>query len=385
MSNAQARDVRPHCPSEPFLMFPVVSEGCMETKWRGIPARELFLAAYEGRPDDLRELLQDPELKAHVNDYDGDKFNILHGYALSGEDCFAEDIIGILLDAGMNINDKTKSTQETPLLIATHNRRAKMVKTLLKYGAKYNISDWSGSNPIEKANTRCCHNGKGKEGCCEILNMLLHAQEQTKSNKQLQQRAGKVRNEGNKQFAKGNFEKARALYSKSIEIYEDHRSFSNRALCCIQIGRKILQDNDGLHKLIIHEWGEEAERDAYKASVLEPTFAKAYYREAIGKLMARDLPRTKQIVRRGLAAVPGNTDLLRLLRQLEDLNVPDEVACRTRRVQPGEPFDCCEFCRLKNPLPIGDVCIKCNMPWCSFDDDRAPEFDMIVRSMIMSS
>eukprot|EP00553_Chaetoceros_curvisetus_P014905 CAMPEP_0204643730 /NCGR_PEP_ID=MMETSP0718-20130828/927_1 /ASSEMBLY_ACC=CAM_ASM_000674 /TAXON_ID=230516 /ORGANISM="Chaetoceros curvisetus" /LENGTH=114 /DNA_ID=CAMNT_0051665037 /DNA_START=791 /DNA_END=1131 /DNA_ORIENTATION=+ len=73
------------------------NQGCIETDWQGHPAQKVFVTVRiagkkgGGSVKQLRNLLQDPKWKKHVNDLDGDKFGILHILAMQ-KFPFARDV-----------------------------------------------------------------------------------------------------------------------------------------------------------------------------------------------------------------------------------------------------------------------------------------------------
>ena len=371
-----------------YAMMPQSSQGCQETEWRGLPAKELFQAAHEGDADELRELLSQPKWRNMVNDLDNDGVGILHLCALSGDAYYANEIVDLLVGAGIDINRRSKQAKETALQLASIYSRVEYTEALLKHGARCDITDWKGSSPVPTARKICnCQHGNDKK-CCQVLELLLESELKIKSDTKLQNNANKLRNSGNKAFGKGKYEEARELYTQSIELLEDHRTFANRALCAINIGQKLLKDTPlENYPWEIRMWGREAAVDAGKATTLDPTFVKAYYRQALAMAMSRDLPRAKSFVREGLESCPGNEQLLSLLEQLDDLNVPDHFsnpfACEQLNVElrNGADYLVCCYCMFRNPLPIeeGEDCKFCAMPF----ELCKPEIEEAMRSFIL--
>lgn len=372
--------------------LPATSQGCMETQWRGLPARKLFVAAHQGNVKDLRDLLKQAKWRKMANDLDNDQCGILHVCALSGQvhDSFdvARDIVQLLVEAGMNINNTSPAAKETALQMATIYGNVEYVKALLDNGARCDITDWKGSAPIPTARSKCKHDGTSNQKCCEVLKLLLKAQEMMKLDKGLQEEAERLRNAGNKSFGKRKYEEAREFYTQSIHILEDHRAFANRSLCSIKIAQKKLQKLSLLdYPVELRRWGKEIIIDAGKASTLNSTFVKAYYRKAIGQAFTRDLPRAKLCIRDGLKVCPGNKQLMDLLQQLEDLNVPDHInnpyASEEYKDQlrNGADYLVCCYCMVRNPLPIQKLCTMCSMPF----EEYEPEIEQSMRLFMLNN
>lgn len=188
-------------------------------------------------------------------------------------------------------------------------------------------------------------------------------------------------------FLKGNYEEAKELYSQSLDILEDHRTYSNRAQCHLNIGKAILaKQKPGWYKAEISTCGKKAVADAGKASTMEPTFAKAYYRNAMGHAMQRDFPRAKHAVKEGLKNCPQEKALKQLLVELDCMGVPDFISNpflekaseANARVDAGEPFGVCRCCRNKIPLAnMKGECLFCVMDLeTDVDEDTIVSFIM---------
>ena len=95
-----------------------------------------------------------------VNDVDNDRMQIIHILALSGDQHRADEVVALLVGAGVDINTKSQNTQETPLQFAVIYKRVPMVRALLAHGARVDISDWRGDSPLPRARKNCTHNGK---------------------------------------------------------------------------------------------------------------------------------------------------------------------------------------------------------------------------------
>lgn len=78
-------------------------------------------------------------IKDYLNDY-----SLLH-YAVLVDDI---DIVKTLLDFGCDIDVKSNSFGETPLMIALRNRRNQLSSFLIKRGAHLNVSNYAGYTPL---------------------------------------------------------------------------------------------------------------------------------------------------------------------------------------------------------------------------------------------
>ena len=362
------------------------SEGCMETNWRGLPARELFLAAHKGQVERLESLLKDEQMRKRVNDFDNDKCQIIHIVGLAGQDHQADKIIPLLLKAGADVNSKSKSVQETALHTAVIYGKVNTVKTLLAHGARVDLTDWRGSSPSSRARKECSHNGASHRQCCQVLNLIVEAEQKSEAHTDRQNKANALRLKGNNFFVKKDYERARELYTQSIDVMEDHRAYANRALCSIEIGRRLIIEELGTmspsnlkpYSIEIRRWGEDAMFDAIKSIKMDPKFVKAWYRCVIAKAMARDFPRAKIVCKDGLEECPGNKELLRLLKKLEAMGITESISPPyakgpdyNEKVRNSDNVELCIYCTRLNLLPINEenVCIHCAMVWMPSDTD----------------
>ena len=343
---------------------------CMESNWRGLPARALFMAAVKhDDPDEFRQLLKDqPRLRRRVNDWDGDKCGIMHGYALTRKQN-AREMIEAFVQAGGDIN-KRNVMQETPLQMAALYGHVNVVEALLECGARVDLADWKGDSPLPTAQKKCAHNGSGRQNCCRVLNLCQEAHAKMKDTRNVR-KAEELRHRGNLAFQKGQYESARKSYTKSLEIWEDYRTFSNRAACSLQIAKNILSDK-GRYTADVHHRALEVIDDAGKASKLKPDFEKARYRKVAGYMMNRDFPRAKRFAKEGLEACQESAVLGDLLEWLKSLEVPDQVSnpfCDCRRnalaeLGSGADHMNCPNCARMVPLSytVGEaVCPFCAM------------------------
>jgi hypothetical protein len=172
-----------------------------------------------------------------------------------------------------------------------------------------------------------------------------------KQDTSLQQQTDGLRDHGSKAFHKDEFEKARDLYTQSLEGFEDHHAICNRALFNLEIGKAMIEPSRYSSKIVL--WGEESMADAGQSLQDGTDIPKAYYRMALGHVMARYFPRAKMDVKDGLKKCPDNAGLLKLLDELENLGVLDYIsnpfsdAAReaSSKITDGGPFGVCTFCR----------------------------------------
>ena len=193
----------------------------------------------------LESLLKDEQMRKRVNDFDNDKCQIIHIVGLAGQDHQADKIIPLLLKAGADVNSKSKSVQETALHTAVIYGKVNTVKTLLAHGARVDLTDWRGSSPSSRARKECSHNGASHRQCCQVLNLIVEAEQKSEAHTDRQNKANALRLKGNNFFVKKDYERARELYTQSIDVMEDHRAYANRALCSIEIGRRLIIEELG--------------------------------------------------------------------------------------------------------------------------------------------
>lgn len=391
---------------------------CGESGWRGLPARPLFLAIRNYDLDGLEELLRPPSssssttnkeedstirsYRSMVNSLDGDLAGILHNYAFNAKDGmdYNRRLLDIVMEAGGNINIRSGKFHETPLqMAAAHNTtKADFICAMLERGARWDIPDIWGNLPLTAGRKNCQHhsqhtnNDKNKKQhrCCRIVQMLQETQERQEQRSDhrsdVQSRlaqAESLRLAGNEAIqTHRNYAKARDLYTQSIEYYgADHRTYANRALCNYKLGialyaqslrrfgngqvwQERLKDMRPTQFLEfpgdIRLWGEATMDDASRTIKIDPTYAKGYYREALGYVLLKHLPRAKESIKKGLevCAPEENKALQTMLHTMEYWNVPDgyrlpnlnpRVGEAERRAAAGEQTTTCGFCRFKIP------------------------------------
>ena len=111
---------------------------------QGFPPEAIFVAAYRGDAEILREILATKPDK-NVRDAFGD--TALH-VAIFQKDV---SVVKLLLDYGFDPNAKTVRNGYTPLHNAVAANNIEAARLLLRYGANKNIKALDGLTPIDKA------------------------------------------------------------------------------------------------------------------------------------------------------------------------------------------------------------------------------------------
>lgn len=101
----------------------------------------------------------------------------------------------------------------------------------------------------------------------------------------------------------GNFPEAIQLYSKAIELLPSNAIlYANRSMCHCTIGS-----------------GESAVKDAEKATELDPSYPKGYYRLGSAHFKAGNYVEAKASLEKGLGLVPDDKDMTAKLRAVDDI------------------------------------------------------------------
>ena len=363
--------------------------GCMESDWARFPARKLFLAAHKGKVEQLQELLENPDLKKRVCDFDNDGMNILHILAFPSRKHGLKrvgEVVDVLVDAGVDVDTQSQMLPEhTPLEMAMQYSLAPLVEALLRHDPDIDFLDKKGNTFVERAWKICPHHGESTAACCQVLRMIEHAAEVSRpSREEMHEKADTLRKTGNHYFAQKDYARAREYYTDSIDLREDHRAYANRSLCSIELGRQAIrkakstcEDDYTPYSLEMTRWGKDALADTLRAIELEPSFEKAYYRKVIAQAMRRDFPRAKANCKQALEKFPDNAHLQRLLSKLEKFDIPDgfsnpfyyETECLPL-LRAGAEYVVCNYCSYQNPIPLVESlesCSACIMPWKDFD------------------
>jgi len=299
------------------------SMGCIESNWRGLPARLIFRAMRNG-VDELCRVLQEG---AHpVNGLDGDGWGILHHIAACDVEA-ASCMIELLISHGgcdgeVDIELRNRHL-ETPLILAALNGNVQVVKCLLWHGARADVCDCSGDTALSRASGSYGNvSDMPPKSRALLVKMLTDAVEQQKESKGAA--ATRLREAGNVAFQNNMFTQAHGLYTESLEMWQDYRTYANRAATYLKLG---VAEHSGLLEASDSKDAEMkllyscAASDAARAIEMQPDFPKAFYRQSKAYVGLRNFPRARLTVERGLRACPGNQPLLTLLNDLISIGV----------------------------------------------------------------
>ena len=107
---------------------------------------DIYSASMNGRPTEVREAVAKDA--ASVNSFSADGWTPLHLAAFFG----CRECIGILLDAGANVNERSKNAmQNMPLHAAAAGRHTEIVRILLERGAWVNARQHGGWTALHAA------------------------------------------------------------------------------------------------------------------------------------------------------------------------------------------------------------------------------------------
>ncbi|KAI9016684.1 hypothetical protein DFJ74DRAFT_770284 [Hyaloraphidium curvatum] len=248
----------------------------------------------------LAALLDDGGLRA-IDDRDEDTFTLLHLCAFYDARACAE----LLLDRGADIEAKNKMA-ETPLILGCFYS-PDVAELLLDRGAR--------EGPFIKGPP------KDHPSRLKLVERLKEEENKTRSKGSARREAaGKLREQGNEEFRKGNVtKKALELYEGSLAHMQDARGFNNMAAAKLKLA--IAEETkEGAMSKEAYLLFVDVVQDAGKASMLDPESKKAWHRRARGYLGYGDLPRAKMHLKDGLKQFPNDPDLGHLLSELEALN-----------------------------------------------------------------
>jgi tetratricopeptide (TPR) repeat protein len=363
-------------------------DGCAETDWRNLPAQKLFLACCKYHDvNKVRRLLTTGGMKQHVNDKDGDGCGILHSMAFRNASDEDAEIIKLLVEEGYNVDMLSNKTKETALTVACLYGNYKTVQALVDVGARIDLKDWRGKGPLNTALAKCSHAAKLEEDCCKVLRIIEEANIAMMSALN-PDKAEDLREEGDKAFHLGDYHKARDLYTQSIDVLEDPRTYTNRALCCLKIGREIFEAHgefelkpDGTYRTVypdaIRHWGYEARSDASFAIEMESNSEKAHYLNVLGYAMSRDFPRAKRHCKEGLTTCPKSKKLKKAMKFFERIHTVDTVSnpFGTQSLEDDAALDAgcefvchCSYCFKDQPYVEEDpICCNCTMDMSKYE------------------
>ena len=195
------------------------------------------------------------------------------------------DIVQFLLEHGAQPN-AISATQNTALHIAAEFGSAEDIRSLVGFGASKDAKNKDGKTALDVAKDA---NSQGN----------VRELSRTKA-PEPKEAAMRFKDHGNKVFGSGENMKAARFYTQAIQIDpSNHVFFSNRAACYF---------NQGQFKAAYY--------DACRCIALDPQWPKGYFRKAATEQALKDFAAAKATVAKGLAAVPGNADLVKLQNEL---------------------------------------------------------------------
>ena len=181
------------------------------------------------------------------------------------------------------------------------------VKWLLSRGANVYLADRFGNSAIDIARKKS-NLPYPFENFKNILDMIENHID-FRSDVSL---AEAYRIEGNKLFKERNFKRAIVKYSNSLQLASDHRTYSNRSQCYLNLAKLHREIETNFQYRIkgiefYHELYENALADAEAACAMEPRYSKSYYREAIALLGMGNFHGALETLHAGLRQC-GNSD-----------------------------------------------------------------------------
>ena len=294
---------------------------CQEGNWEELPAGAIFRSVLELDCDELENLLKQPKWKARINDVDGDQSGALHILGLQYDKahlCEAKRIVEIFVKYGGDINLRN-GHKETPLIMACCYGNYNVARALIEAGCSVDSADWCGRTALARAEEAMEKDYLPKDKCEKTLALIQKSLRKDKASNTNTMRADDMRMLGNQFYKSGDFEKAAELYTKSLELYEDYRTYGNRSVAYIKLAwHKLFHEIPGHRKLF-----RNAYDDAQKATGMEKTYEKGYYRCAKAMMGYRNFTQAKMRVKDGLKHCPESKVLKELLEQMDDLGVPD--------------------------------------------------------------
>ena len=361
----------------------MASHLCDEGDWAGLDAGPIFRAVKQRDCCELAELLEDPSNRRKLDDTDGDDVGALHILALndpSYQD--AIEIVEAFKNAGADLNIRS-NRDETPLAMAACYGSYGVIRALVESGALIHTADSAGRTPLTRAEKFIEKGWADKEEdgkkCLEFLQDA--AQKEMESSTRARQ-GDNFRLKGNLCYEKEEFEQAIAMYTKSLELWADHRTYGNRSAAYLKSAWDRIFSGVPGHR----QFFKLAFMDAEKAVGIDPKYEKGWYRKAKGYLGFRDLPRAKEAAKTGLDHCPDSAHLQEIWDALDKLGVPDytsnhlsdewQAVFRKVYIERWIGEEACFWCGLScmdNPKP--DKC-----PFCMCDTSKkltAEENDII--------
>mmetsp|Transcript_20795 Transcript_20795/g.26865 ORF Transcript_20795/g.26865 Transcript_20795/m.26865 type:complete len:382 (-) Transcript_20795:252-1397(-) len=297
---------------------------CVEGNWTDLPTGDLFRALRDNtdNPEKLRKLLSKPRFKEEVNCLDGDKFGLLHHLGLNSKISIenARAFVKVICEHGGDL-DLFNPYQETGLHIAACYGNEGMIRALVENGANVHVTNIHGHTPL--AELRRDEQGHPTDDVKRAI-VFLEAAVKIKGESPDSKRADDLRQLGNLHYTEKSYEKAIEIYLRALDLWEDHRTYGNLSAAYIKLANNNRRQTGlGFRKNFL-----KGHQSAGKASTMEPSFLKHYYRKAKAYVGYRQLPFAKMACRDGMKAAEvkeGNDyqALKQLHDGLEDLGVPD--------------------------------------------------------------
>lgn len=286
---------------------------CAEGEWEELPAGPIFRLVNKLDGEALEKLLQQPHRRRQVNDPDGDGAGALHNLALSGagyDD--AKAIVEAFRAAGADLNMRN-SQKETPLLMASCYGHYGTIRALVEAGAAVHNADWSGATAVSRCEKALEKPYTDKENCRKALDLLKKAARKEEESSPDAKRGEDLRVLGNTYYQNKDWEKAVEMYTQSLDLWEDYRTYGNRSAAHLKSAcERALGGTPGHRNRF--KW---AFQDAAKAVGMDNTYEKGWYRQAKGYLGYRDLPRAKYFLKKGLEHCPLSVPLREMWEVLD--------------------------------------------------------------------
>mmetsp|Transcript_22857 Transcript_22857/g.26003 ORF Transcript_22857/g.26003 Transcript_22857/m.26003 type:complete len:378 (-) Transcript_22857:591-1724(-) len=357
---------------------------CQEGDWEELPAGPIFRSVKELDVDELNALLKDPKWQARINDKDGDQAGALHILGLNFKkstylDAEAKAIVQAFMKAGGDINLRN-GHEETPLIMACCYGNYGVSRALIEAGCSVDATDWKGDTALSCAKRALEEKTYlPKERCQKNLDLIQEALKKDRDTNVDAKRAEDMRLLGNQFYASKDFEKVAKLYTNSLELYEDYRTYGNRAAAYIKIAwYRLFNDYSGYRRHF-----KKAYDDSIKATGMEKTYEKGYFRGAKAMMGYRNFTQAKMRVKQGLKHCPESKVLQELLQQLNNFGVPDRIVNHLsenyrkvlHKLENGwvgeERCPWCELIVLEHPIPE-------HCPFCACDTGAEIDQDAIV-------
>ncbi|KAI9004353.1 hypothetical protein DFJ74DRAFT_713096 [Hyaloraphidium curvatum] len=266
---------------------------------------------------------------------------------------------------------------ETPLVVASIYA-PRVAELLLDRGARPDVPDkWGNTAARRAAEGGFKGPPRGDPSRAKLVARLKEAEAKAKARLRddwdgRREAADALRARGNAEFRRGNPARALELYRESLEHMQDARVFNNMAAARLQI-MLAEERSAGSMTRKAYEGFFRAVNDAGKASRMDPTSVKAWYRMARGYMGYGDFLRALAHLKDGLEHCPGDPELTKLAAELKDLGVKDGISNPLSPAAPrlralldaGARSSPCAWCQgpLAEPLAQWEGCC----PYCAMD------------------